>query len=188
MNLPRIIELSKIARAAGTPGPMSEGEALTVALVLNRHDWLKDEGYTVAQALDRIDADTVQHLRAAERTLQAEFGPGPLSVSLDAQLAALREACVRRHEQLISLANLQKRQADEARAIRDRWIHECATADLASLKTGAALMRNASRNAALGGSPMNTLQIKMAGEYLSLAVAVALLRFGFDLEQGVFRA
>lgn len=188
MNLARVIELSKTARAAGTPGPMSIGEALTVALVLNRHDWLQQEGYTVAQALDRIDADTIPHLRAAERALQAEFGPAPLSVSLEAQLDALRDSCIRRHEQLISSANLQKRQADEARAIRDRWIHECATSNLAGLKNGAALMRNASRNAAVGSSPLNSLQVKMAGEYLNFAVAVTLLRFGFDLEQGVFHA
>jgi len=184
MNLARVIELSKAARAAGTPGPMSTGEALTVALVLNRHDWLQEEGFTVAQALDRIDADTIPHLRAAERALQAEFGPAPLSLSLEAQLDALRDSCIRRHEQLISSANLQKRQADEARAIRDRWIHECATSNLAGLKNGAALMRNA----AVGRSPLNSLQVKMAGEYLNFAVAVTLLRFGFDLEQGVFHA
>lgn len=72
MNFERIVELSRTARRAGTPGPMSVGEALTVALVLNRHDWLRDEGYTMAQALDRIDADTIQHLRAAERVMQSE--------------------------------------------------------------------------------------------------------------------
>ncbi len=72
MNLDRIIELCRAARAAGTPGPMSTGEALTVALVLNRHDWLIDEGYTIAQALDRIDADSIPLLRDAERAMQSE--------------------------------------------------------------------------------------------------------------------
>lgn len=72
MNLDRIIELCRAARAAGTAGPMSTGEALTVALVLNRHDWLIDEGYTIAQALARIDADSIQHLRDAERAMQSE--------------------------------------------------------------------------------------------------------------------
>ncbi len=72
MNLERVVELCRSARLAGTPGPMSVGEALTVALVLNRHDWLRDEGYTVAQALDRIDPDTIQHLRDAERVMQTE--------------------------------------------------------------------------------------------------------------------
>ncbi|RFF77332.1 hypothetical protein D0A39_01315 [Xanthomonas campestris pv. campestris] len=40
--------------------------------MLNRHDWLADMGYTVAQALDRIDSDTVQHLRDAERVLRLD--------------------------------------------------------------------------------------------------------------------
>ena len=65
MNLQRTIEIARAAARLGEPGPLSTGEALTAALVLNRHDWLADMGYTVAQALDRIDSDTVQHLRDA---------------------------------------------------------------------------------------------------------------------------
>ncbi|PPT52397.1 hypothetical protein [Xanthomonas arboricola] len=72
MNLQRTIEIARAAARLGEPGPLSTGEALTAALVLNRHDWLADMGYTVAQALDRIDADTVQHLRDAERVLSPE--------------------------------------------------------------------------------------------------------------------
>ncbi|AAM37477.1 conserved hypothetical protein [Xanthomonas citri pv. citri str. 306] len=40
--------------------------------MLNRHDWLAELGYTIAQALDRIDSDTAQHLRDAERVLRLE--------------------------------------------------------------------------------------------------------------------
>ncbi|MCC5093432.1 MULTISPECIES: hypothetical protein [Xanthomonas] len=72
MNLQRTIEIARAAARLGEPGPLSTGEALTAALVLNRHDWLADMGYTVAQALDRIDSDTVQHLRDAERELSLE--------------------------------------------------------------------------------------------------------------------
>ena len=72
MNLQRTIEIARAAARLGEPGPLSTGEALTAALVLNRHDWLADMGYTVAQALDRIDTDTVQHLRDAERALRRE--------------------------------------------------------------------------------------------------------------------
>ncbi|MCC4601927.1 hypothetical protein VWW93_11920 [Xanthomonas citri pv. citri] len=72
MNLQRTIEVARSAARRGEPGPLSTGEALTAALVLNRHDWLAELGYTVAQALDRIDSDTVQHLRDAERALCAE--------------------------------------------------------------------------------------------------------------------
>ncbi|WP_096807590.1 hypothetical protein, partial [Xanthomonas citri] len=60
------------AARLGEPGPLSTGEALTAALVLNRHDWLAEMGYTIAQALDRIDSDTAPHLRDAERVLRLE--------------------------------------------------------------------------------------------------------------------
>ncbi|MEA9574589.1 hypothetical protein [Xanthomonas campestris] len=72
MNLQRTIEIARAAARLGEPVPLSTGEALTAALVLNRHDWLADMGYTVAQALDRIDADTAQHLRDAERVLRLD--------------------------------------------------------------------------------------------------------------------
>ncbi|MGV7167432.1 hypothetical protein ACDI35_02625 [Xanthomonas axonopodis pv. cajani] len=72
MNLQRTIEIARAAARLGAPGPLSTGEALTAALVLNRHDWLAEMGYTIAQALDRIDSDTAQHLRDAERVLRLE--------------------------------------------------------------------------------------------------------------------
>ncbi|KGT55746.1 hypothetical protein NY96_10170 [Xanthomonas citri pv. fuscans] len=72
MNLQRTIEIARTAARMGGPGPLSTGEALTAALVLNRHDWLAEMGYTIAQALDRIDSETAQHLRDAERVLRLE--------------------------------------------------------------------------------------------------------------------
>ncbi|MCL1523201.1 hypothetical protein [Xanthomonas nasturtii] len=72
MNLQRTIEVARAAARMGEPGPLSTGEALTAALVLNRADWLAEMDYTIAQALDRIDSDTVQHLRDAERVLRRE--------------------------------------------------------------------------------------------------------------------
>ncbi|CAD0337984.1 hypothetical protein [Xanthomonas hortorum] len=72
MNLQRTIEVARAAARMGGPGPLSTGEALTAALVLNRHDWLAEMDYTIAEALDRIDTDTVQHLRDAERALRVE--------------------------------------------------------------------------------------------------------------------
>ncbi|MBV6866433.1 hypothetical protein ACCQ23_05440 [Xanthomonas axonopodis pv. phyllanthi] len=74
MNLQRTIEVARAAARMGGPGPLSTGEALTAALVLNRADWLAEMDYTIAEALDRIDSDTVQHLRDAERALRQE-GP-----------------------------------------------------------------------------------------------------------------
>jgi len=72
MNLQRIVEVARSAARMGNPGPLSTGEALTAALVLNRADWLADMDYTIAQALDRIDSDTLQHLRDAELILRRE--------------------------------------------------------------------------------------------------------------------
>ncbi|KGR40819.1 hypothetical protein [Xanthomonas vasicola] len=74
MNLQRTIEVARAAARMGGPSPLSTGEALTAALVLNRADWLAEMDYTIAEALDRIDPDTVQHLRDAERALRQE-GP-----------------------------------------------------------------------------------------------------------------
>ncbi|MCL1552925.1 hypothetical protein [Xanthomonas nasturtii] len=73
MNLQRTIEVARAAARMGEPGPLSTGEALTAALVLNRADWLAEMDYTIAEALDRIDSDTVQHLRVAERALRQEL-------------------------------------------------------------------------------------------------------------------
>ncbi|MFA8630567.1 hypothetical protein QT937_017395 [Xanthomonas campestris pv. campestris] len=72
MNLQRTIEVARAAARMGGPGPLSTGEALTAALVLNRHDWLAEMDYTIAEALERIDTDTVQHLRDAECALRLE--------------------------------------------------------------------------------------------------------------------
>jgi hypothetical protein len=72
MNLQRTIEVARTAARMGGAGPLSTGEALTAALVLNRADWLAEMDYTIAEALDRIDSDTVQHLRDAERVLRME--------------------------------------------------------------------------------------------------------------------
>ncbi|MCC4613290.1 hypothetical protein LL963_14505 [Xanthomonas campestris pv. esculenti] len=72
MNLQRTIEVARAAARIEGPGPLSTGEALTAALVLNRADWLAEMDYTIAEALDRIDSDTVRQLREAERVLRRE--------------------------------------------------------------------------------------------------------------------
>jgi len=67
MNLARVIQVALQAQQRGCTGPLSTGESLTAALVLNRHDWLAQMDYTIAQALDRIDRSTVQHIAEAAR-------------------------------------------------------------------------------------------------------------------------
>lgn len=66
MNFEHLMQKVRDA-ANGGINAMSTGEALSVALVLNRPDWLKSMGYTIAEALDRIDLDTIGLLRRAER-------------------------------------------------------------------------------------------------------------------------
>lgn len=73
MNLDRVIDVALYAKRRGNTGPLSTGEALTAALVLNRHDWLKEMDYTIAQALDRIDEDTIPHLADAARGVAEGF-------------------------------------------------------------------------------------------------------------------
>ncbi|UKE73242.1 hypothetical protein [Xanthomonas graminis] len=75
MNLDRTVAVARAALKYSGPGPLSTGEALTAALVLNRHDWLTTLGYTIAEALDRVDSDTIQRLRAAERIVLEELEP-----------------------------------------------------------------------------------------------------------------
>lgn len=65
--------MDKVREAADCGiGTMSTGEALSAALVLNRPDWLKTMGYTMAEALDRIDESTIFLLRRAERAWHEE--------------------------------------------------------------------------------------------------------------------
>lgn len=74
MNRDRIIAVALAAKRRGEPGSLSTGEALTAALVLNRHDWLAELDYTIAQALDRIDSESIEHLREAERWIASQPG------------------------------------------------------------------------------------------------------------------
>ncbi|WP_421576617.1 hypothetical protein [Stenotrophomonas maltophilia] len=73
MNLDRAIQVALSAKRMGHTGPLSTGESLTAALVLNRHDWLTEMDYTIAQALDRIDEDTIPHLADAARNVAEGF-------------------------------------------------------------------------------------------------------------------
>lgn len=75
MNLHRIVEVARAARRMGETGHLSTGEALTAALVLNRGDWLARMGYTMAEAIDRVDGDTLPLLRDAERIVLDDPDP-----------------------------------------------------------------------------------------------------------------
>jgi hypothetical protein len=48
---------------------MSTGESLAIALLLNRHDWLNEMGFTMVGAFDRVGPRLVTQLREVERVL-----------------------------------------------------------------------------------------------------------------------
>jgi hypothetical protein len=50
----------------------STGEKVTVALVLNRADWLAEYGYTLAEAIDRAGQDWVEMIPEIARQLGDE--------------------------------------------------------------------------------------------------------------------
>jgi hypothetical protein len=72
-RLEHLVSKVREAMAHGGPGPLSTGEALAAALVLNRADWLQTMEYTIAEALDRIDPDWIPMIpKAAKMVAQAD--------------------------------------------------------------------------------------------------------------------
>ncbi|CAJ0794000.1 MAG: hypothetical protein QM625_09220 [Ralstonia sp.] len=70
-QLQHITEKARAARIGGFCR-LSTGEKLAAALVLNRPDWLDSMGYTIAEAIDRLDHGWVERLMQAERILNDE--------------------------------------------------------------------------------------------------------------------
>lgn len=74
MELQHIINVSRAARGMGDdfPGYLSSGEACAAALVLNRADYLKRLGRTMAEAIHKLDNGTAERLIDAQWALQNE--------------------------------------------------------------------------------------------------------------------
>lgn len=58
--------------AAGGINAMSTGEAVAAALVLNRPDWLAAQGYTIAEAIDRIGPEWANLVPAVAREFERD--------------------------------------------------------------------------------------------------------------------
>ncbi|MFL9611115.1 hypothetical protein ACKF11_13600 [Methylobacillus sp. Pita2] len=58
-------------RAAGGDLTLSTGEFLLAAIVLDRGDWLKEWGYTMSQALGRLDKEWIPLLQNIESAFSA---------------------------------------------------------------------------------------------------------------------
>lgn len=67
----RMLNIAQEAALHGI-GTMSLGEALTAALILNRCDWLRERGYSIAEALERIGPEWTARLREVERQFYDE--------------------------------------------------------------------------------------------------------------------
>src|SRR5690606_16589460 len=67
----RMLNIAQEAAQQGI-GTMSLGEALTAALILNRCDWLRELGYSIAEALERIGPEWTARLREVERQFYDE--------------------------------------------------------------------------------------------------------------------
>lgn len=65
-----LVRLSLYAHRNDGPGPLSTGESLAVALILNRADWLKQMNYSIVEALARIGEEWTAELRRAEQIVR----------------------------------------------------------------------------------------------------------------------
>ena len=68
MDLEHILSCARFAKKNKGPGPLSTGEALAAAIVLDKPDWLRKRGYTLAEAFDRANDDGM----SGPRFLQAQ--------------------------------------------------------------------------------------------------------------------
>ena len=78
----RMLDIAQQAALSGI-GTMSLGEALTAALVLNRSDWLRECGYSIVEALDRIGPDWASRLSEVTRQFHAEASQAQLRFSFE---------------------------------------------------------------------------------------------------------
>lgn len=78
----RILHIVQQAAHYGI-GTMSLGEALAAALVLDRSDWLRERGYSIAQALDRIGPEWAARLSEVARQFHTEVTHARLRFSFE---------------------------------------------------------------------------------------------------------
>ncbi|MEA9759750.1 MULTISPECIES: hypothetical protein [Xanthomonas] len=74
MDLDHIVSVARFAKRLQGTGPLSTGESLAAAIVLNEPSWLKAKGYTLAEAINRADDDgqTVPRLLQAQKIIEGE--------------------------------------------------------------------------------------------------------------------
>ena len=78
----RLLAIAQRAAREGI-GALSLGEALTAALVLDRNDWLRERGYSIADALDRIGTEWAARVPAVARQFQTDLAQARLRFSFE---------------------------------------------------------------------------------------------------------
>lgn len=67
-----LLAKARHAQDLGQPGPMSTGEAVAVALILDRPDWLALMNYTLADAIERVGPEWLAAIPEVARQLHIE--------------------------------------------------------------------------------------------------------------------
>ena len=98
-DLAHILAKTREAADRGSPGPLSTGEALMAALVLNRPDWLIAMEYTIAEAIERIGPEWVRLIPTAAKQFKQESEAAEYKTAIKAHEARLAELDARRQSE-----------------------------------------------------------------------------------------
>ncbi|MFC3715189.1 hypothetical protein ACFONC_03365 [Luteimonas soli] len=86
-----LLSKTRDAQALGHPGPMSTGEALAVALILDRPDWLAEMDYTLADAIGRIDRGWLAAIPEVAKQFRNERNEAAYAAAVKAKADKLAE-------------------------------------------------------------------------------------------------
>jgi hypothetical protein len=98
-DLAHILAKTREAADRGSPGPLSTGEALVAALVLNRPDWLIAMEYTIAEAIERIGPEWVRLIPTAAKQFKQESEAAEYKTAIKAHEARLAEFAARQRSE-----------------------------------------------------------------------------------------
>jgi hypothetical protein len=98
-DLAHILAKTREAADRGSPGPLSTGEALMAALVLNRPDWLIAMEYTIAEAIERIGPEWVRLIPTAAKQFKQESEAAEYKTAIKAHEARLAELNARQQSE-----------------------------------------------------------------------------------------
>ena len=98
-DLAHILAKTREAADRGSPGPLSTGEALMAALVLNRPDWLIAMEYTIAEAIERIGPEWVRLIPTAAKQFKQESEAAEYKIAIKAHEARLAEFAARQQSE-----------------------------------------------------------------------------------------